>query len=136
MGETMALDYHYYNLNKSIWSVQNRGRVIAHVTERIIEDPEFVVRPGGQRKVREERRKNVHAFVKGREADPHTAPYGGAPQGVGSPEFLGWVEVSYNPYRDTGKQTAPFYEKKTGDPVYRARWAYLTPDRKLFVRYF
>lgn len=137
----MALDYHYYNLHKQCWSVMNRGRVVDHVTQRYIYRPVFVVRPAGQRKVRETRRKNVHAFVKGE-------GYGllGAVGLVSSKDFdfagaSDWVEVSYNPYRtwrdeDTGEQiTAPFYVKSTGDPVHEAKEAVLTSDRKLFVRF-
>jgi hypothetical protein len=105
----------------------NRGLVTAHVTERYIKNPTFVVRPAGQRKVRETGRKNVHAFVKGEGLQP-----GSVRNSLWS---AGWVEVSYNPYRETEEETAPFYVKATGEPVFQASEALLTADRKLFVRF-
>ena len=93
----MALDHHYFNLHKKVWSVMNRGLVTAHVTERLIENPVFVVRPAGQRKVRETGVKNVHAFVKGLGWAPEDACTGGAAGWARL--FADWVEVSYNPYR-------------------------------------
>jgi hypothetical protein len=130
----MALDHHYFNLHKKVWSVMNRGLVTAHVTERLIENPVFVVRPAGQRKVRETGRKNVHAFVKGEGSSLRKASgaYGRLPSNRAK---YGWVEVSYNPYRETEEETAPFYVKETGAPVFQAREAVLTADRKLFVRF-
>jgi hypothetical protein len=131
----MALDYHYFNLHNRVWSVMNRGLVIAHVSGRYIENPTFVVRPAGQRKVRETGRKNVHAFVKGKGSSLRQTPgaYGRLPYNRGD---YGWREVSYNPYRTVdGEGVAPFYLKATGEPVFKAREAVLTEDRKLFVRF-
>jgi hypothetical protein len=44
---------------------ENRGRVIDKVDVAAILDPEFVVQPGGNKRVQESGVKNVHAFVRG-----------------------------------------------------------------------
>lgn len=54
----------YWNLHRKKFSVRHGGRVIAHAESVNAFDATFVVRPGGQRRVRETGKKNVHAFVK------------------------------------------------------------------------
>ena len=57
----------YFNLHKKTFSVRNckTGLVIAHTDNIWVEDPVFVVRKAGREKVLRERKKNVHAFVRG-----------------------------------------------------------------------
>ena len=57
----------YKNLHKDCYSIRSRttGRVIEHTDSAYIRDAKFVVQPAGRKKVLEERRKNVHAFVRG-----------------------------------------------------------------------
>lgn len=60
----------YWNLHRDVFSVHSRrredyGLVIAHVDSFTVSDVEFVVRESGRQKVLRERRKNVHAFVRG-----------------------------------------------------------------------
>ena len=62
----------YRNLNDDCISVrckepghEDYDQVIAHVDSVTIDDPRFVVQDAGREKVREEERKNVHAFVRG-----------------------------------------------------------------------
>ena len=57
----------YKNLHKDCYSIRSRttGRVIEHTGLAYIRDAKFVVQPAGRKKVLEERRKNVHAFVRG-----------------------------------------------------------------------
>ena len=57
----------YWNLHSKIWSVQDSrsGLVIDHVSHISLEDAKFVVRKGGQERVRREGKKNVHAFAVG-----------------------------------------------------------------------
>ena len=61
----------YWNLHSKIWSVQDvkSGRVCDHVQHISLTDAKFVVRKGGQKRVREEGKKNVHAFAVGYIAD-------------------------------------------------------------------
>ena len=61
----------YRNLRNGLWSVvalegPDKGRVIAHKSDFIIEECSYAVQPAGNAKVRATGRKNVHAFVRGR----------------------------------------------------------------------
>ena len=59
----------YYNLHKHTFSVTYKSKVILHADYVKLKDVEFRVRQGGQEKVRDEKRKNVHAFVIGNLVD-------------------------------------------------------------------
>ena len=82
----------YWNLHKHKWSVQSckTGLVTDHKQHITLQDAKFVVRKGGQERVRKEGKKNVHAFAVGyiRNIDE---------------KFIGmcdWDRVKYNPYTD------------------------------------
>ena len=55
----------YFNLHKKTWSVRQDGKVVKHTNFIQIREPQYVVRQTGKEKVRREKRKNVHAFVRG-----------------------------------------------------------------------
>lgn len=55
----------YRNLTKDCWSIRHRGKVIGHARNVVIHNPEFVVSQAGRLRVLTERRKNVHAVVRG-----------------------------------------------------------------------
>jgi len=55
----------YRNLHKGCWSVKQDGLVKAHSDEINLYDCEFLVNEKNRLKVIKEKRKNVHAFVKG-----------------------------------------------------------------------
>lgn len=81
----------YYNLHRHCWSVvaregADRGRVVAHLPRAVVADATLVVREGGRLRALQERRKNVHAFVRGRLLA----------EGVEMPEGL--RPISYNPF--------------------------------------
>jgi len=80
----------YWNLHKHTFSMRDcsTGRVIAHPTEFMLHDVTFVVQPAGQARVRRERRKNVHAFVRGTLLD----------MPCGNPALYGWPTY-YNPFK-------------------------------------
>ncbi len=59
----------YRNLHKKCVSVKQGGIVRCHATNVVLKDCKFIVSEAGQRRVREEGRKNVHAFVEGYVAD-------------------------------------------------------------------
>lgn len=99
----------YWNLHVGGFSVRSlegdtKGRVVAHVPTVRLADATFTVQPAGRAKVLRERRKNVHAFVRGRWQ--HTVP-----------DSVRWV-VTYNPYRHDS-----FVDGHTGAPVHAARLA-------------
>jgi|TARA_R110000765_G_scaffold351300_1_gene441284 hypothetical protein len=55
----------YRNLHKGCWSVKQNGLVKAHSDEINLYNCEFLVNENNRQKVIKEKRKNVHAFVKG-----------------------------------------------------------------------
>ena len=57
----------YWNLHKGRFSVQDykTGKVIEHRNMIYMTDVKFHVRKGGNQRVRDEGRKNVHAFMIG-----------------------------------------------------------------------
>jgi len=99
----------YYNLHKKTFSVQYKGRVILHADYVKLGDVEFRVREGGKEKVRQEKRKNVHAFVIGDLLDYCQYPCENIP-----PETNEKV-ITYNPYKYDS-----FVKKDTEEPIYRA----------------
>lgn len=76
----------YRNLHNGLFSVQHRGRVIAHLPALTLRTASFAVQPAGRAKVLVTKRKNVHAFVTGTVVLPLTNPAWAAER------------VSYNPY--------------------------------------
>ena len=115
----------YRNLHKRCFSVRHDGIVIDHLLDAesiLLGKVKFVVQPAGRAKVLREKRKNVHAFVRGEYAlaidrvglNWNTAPYD--------------KEVTYNPYKgDT------FYYKYSGFPILEADEV-LIRDGKVWVR--
>ena len=81
----------YWNLHKNCFSVRSckTGRVIAHTKAIDIKDAKFVVRQAGRRKVLQEKKKNVHAFVRG-----YLAPMGFPLSEIGQHGY-----ATYNPYK-------------------------------------
>ncbi len=80
----------YWNLHKCVWSIQSckSGLVIDHRQHLTLLDAKFVVRKGGQKRVREQGKKNVHAFAVGYIIDGKQRSY------------HDWDRVKYNPYTD------------------------------------
>ena len=80
----------YWNLHKKCWSIQDAksGLVIDHRYDVTLEQAKFVVRKGGQKRVREEGKKNVHAFAVGYLMSSKQSSY------------HDWDRVKYNPYTD------------------------------------
>jgi len=98
----------YWNLHQKCWSVvslegHRKGRVVAHTDKVFIRDASFVVQPAGRDRVRREKKKNVHAFVRGTWM---TSLETGD----------GWKKIIYNPYKDES-----FIFSDTGHPVFAAK---------------
>ena len=81
----------YWNLHKKCWSIQDAksGLVIDHRYDITLVLAKLVVRKGGQKRVREEGKKNVHAFAVG---------YIAQEQDIDSSAYH--HKVSYNPYKN------------------------------------
>ena len=86
----------YWNLHKNVWSIQDckSGLVIDH-RKGVVLKGNFVVRKGGQKRVRNEGKKNVHAFAVG-----HMSEYFLSTSESLKKEFADWDRVKYNPYED------------------------------------
>ena len=80
----------YYNLHKKCFSVQDykTGLVIEHTDELFVTNAMFVVRKSGNERVKQEGKKNVHAFVNGIRSK--------LKRGM-MPEFASY-KVRYDPY--------------------------------------
>jgi len=79
----------YRNLHKKCVSVKQDGIVRCHTTNVVLYDCKFIVSEAGQKRVREEGRKNVHAFIEGHVKAAHVAD---------EMTDFGWDTVYYNPY--------------------------------------
>jgi len=104
----------YRNLNKKlhdgdhgpVYSVRgDDGLVKNHTCHLMLEDCSLRVGKKGKQRVRDEKRKNVHAYIQGRQlvACDQAVFYDRA------------VPISYNPYVNDS-----FVRKDTGEPVYKA----------------
>lgn len=86
--------YVYRNLRGDAehkYSVRQNGLVIAHTDKLTLRNAKFIVNSQGQQKVRATKRKNVHAFIKGRITAMKIDTRGYLP-----------AKVFYNPYTDDG----------------------------------
>ena len=82
----------YWNLHKDIWSIVSckSGLVIDYMKYLTLLDAYFTVWISGQKRVREEGKKNVHAFAVGYLAQDNND----------NVNPLDWDRVKYNPYTD------------------------------------
>ena len=94
----------YWNLHKNCFSVRSckTGRVIDHVNGINLRDVNYVVRQAGRRKVLKEKKKNVHAFVRGYIYDNL----------ISLSKDTEIACATYNPYKYTS-----FIDKKYGKPI-------------------
>jgi len=78
----------YYNLHRKCFSIQDyqTGLVIEHTDKLFVTNAMFVVRESGNKKVKREGRKNVHAFVNGIRQSKLPLSY------------QGYLWVKYDPY--------------------------------------
>ena len=107
----------YFNLHKKCWSIRQAGVPVVHADFIEIKDPQFVVQQGGNARVRREKKKNVHAFVRGY----LTERVGIFPKNQ--------KLVTYNPYKHTS-----FVARGSGKPICSAQYAVLDiTDKKPLV---
>ena len=98
----------YRNLHRKCISIKQDGIVRCWATNVVLENCKFIVSKAGQKRVRDEKKKNVHAYVQGalakvRETDLLTAD--------------DWAESYYNPYH-----TDTFQDVITGQPITEAKF--------------
>lgn len=115
----------YYNLHKKKLSLRSRSknrRVIAHRDSILMTDCSFVVSEAGRQRVLRERRKNVHAVVRGEWVEEFD--WGRFGQGKLFPADLSLDDmhlVKYNPYRGS-----TFVTFGDGEPVMKAKFVIIT----------
>ena len=96
----------YFNFHKKEWSVRQDGLVVQHTKFIQIKEPQYIVKQSGNEKVRREKRKNVHAWIRGYVID--TLPVFPSNQKM----------VTYNPYKNNS-----FVEKNTEDSICESPFA-------------
>ena len=113
----------YRNLNNGLISIQDlsTGLVLGHADAIDLQRATFIVREAGRQQVIKEKRKNVHAFVRGKVISMQNfQPYKGRSLKVNRQSDLQdlqgsnvWTttKVSYNPYK------APHFVTPEGDEV-------------------
>lgn len=113
----------YYNLHKHTFSVKYQSKVVLHADYVKLSDVEFRVRPGGKERVRDEKQKNVHAFVIGNLMEYCEYP---CERTLEPPNEN---VVTYNPYHHDS-----FVKKFSDEPIYNAKEVDMVNLRnKLFV---
>ena len=85
----------YWNLHKLIWSIVSckSGLVIDYKKYLTLRDGYYTIWESGQKRVREEGKKNVHAFAVGYIYDKGGISIKAKPN-------VDWDRVKYNPYTD------------------------------------
>ena len=103
----------YRNLHKKCFSVRHKGKVVGYLqdSEQLsLTNVKFVVQPAGRAKVLREKKKNVHAFVRGE--------YTGFKNNLIEEIYFGpfhdldFSNVSYDPYKSD-----KFIVESDGKPV-------------------
>ena len=84
----------YRNLHKDCWSVRQGGLVKFHCHVIDMRDCDFIVQQAGHARVISEKRKNVHAFVRG-----YLHPFGIDHLHCLSTHLFTWDDIYYNPYK-------------------------------------
>lgn len=107
----------YRNLHRDCFSLRDTktGRVTYRETCVLMRNVTFAVGKAGRLKVIKERKKNVHAGVRG-----HVIRLGG----VLDIDKNAWEQVTYNPYK-----SASFYIKSTGLEIKEAALVLLLDNR-------
>jgi len=108
----------YYNLHKHCFSVKDvkTGLVIAHTDKIELEEATFKVSEAGRQRVLAEKRKNVHAGVRGK--------YMGSPKVIN----LKSPEATYNPYKFES-----FVDKQTHMKLQTAQRVQMSSKRVFYV---
>ena len=130
----------YRNLNNGLISIQDlsTGLVLGHASAIDLQEATFIVREAGRQQVIKEKRKNVHAFVRGKVIDVRNfQSFKGRGEGIEDDSPYAWMNstklqrgsmlvtttrVSYNPYK------APHFVTPEGDEVDYAQLCTIQSD--------
>ena len=103
----------YFNRHKSTFSIRHKGKVIEHTDTVGIKNPRFVVNESGRNRVLREKKKNVHAFVRG---EYYTKEH--KLNVLDGKKY--WKGIYYNPYKHNS-----FVYLETDQPIKESKWAFL-----------
>ena len=129
----------YFNLHKKVWSVRcvKTRKVVLHTTELTLSDVTFKVSQAGRERVIREKRKNVHAVVRGvlQRWESGNVTEHGASLGVDNwherrTAFFrcsSQVRFTYNPYKFKSFMAASLRNPDEFFPVDGATGAVFTP---------
>ena len=109
----------YFNLHKHCLSIRPMGGKVSHFSGVVFSDASFVVSKAGRERVIREKRKNVHAFVRGTPVTTLPVGQNGTPL-VENCKAAGLRRVTYNPYK-----YERFVIKSTGQEVVWADRVYV-----------
>lgn len=80
-----------------MWSVRGPdGKILMHSKAVLLRNATFIVQPAGREKVRREKKKTVHAFVKGELITDPNEVY----EEISSTKWDKMCSVGYNPHRN------------------------------------
>lgn len=115
----------YRNLHKGCWSVKQGGLVKAHSTDEpiLLYDTELKVNRKGREKVLREKRKNVHAGIRGY-LKPLSKMWETWTDG-----YVDFQKVTYNPYKYES-----FVDSDTEKPVYFSPFVRMEPLQVLAAK--
>lgn len=105
----------YYNVTKQCLSYRTRWGKVEHARAMILNNVTFAVQPAGREKVRQEKRKNVHAFVRGDMTWIASPMESLEDYTLDNMARQGYSRVTYNPYKHES-----FVVVNTGEPIYKA----------------
>ena len=125
----------YYNLHKKCISARPIDGYVKHYEFLCLEDASFSVQPAGRKKVLKEKKKNVHAFVRGNllsggEQRQRDHDYDGVNIDLSVDRFredARYDEVTYNPYKYES-----FVRKHNEEPVQYAPHVWII-DKHIFI---
>ena len=121
----------YRNLHKECYSVKQDGLVKCHADQVTLQEVKFIVSKVGQKRVRDEKKKNVHAYLEGYVVDARQAD--NIVDGKKSDTDLeaglsDWESIYYNPYECDG-----FMNTSTERIAEFAEFASLDPDVRVIL---
>jgi hypothetical protein len=79
--------YRCLNRRGKIYSIRQRGVVVAHTNNILLEHCEFIINEAGKKKAILTNQRNVHAYIRGRISDKN---------------FETHKEIKYHPFDDAG----------------------------------
>jgi hypothetical protein len=92
----------YYNIRKKCLSVRSKGKVISHPINITLRQASFHVSEAGRQRVITQKRKNVHAVVRGKIIS------------FDAPREIVGTRVTYNPYK------YKTFVREDGSPIHQA----------------